>query len=228
MSWDGSISVDQARRLLGVSAGCTPEELRAAYRASLKRAHPDQGGTDDALRLTLDAYRLLEGREAAQQEAFGKDEASPQERLEITPVIAVVGGRIVTRLADGTRVAITVPAGLRNGDRISAKGAVLGVVIKGRPELFVSGDDLCMIVRTTEAVCREGGRLKIKTPAGSRLVWVPRQVGMNRIVRIAGQGLPPAGRHRQGALVLKLVTGKEKESPTGAKRKRFSADWATA
>jgi len=227
MDGEGSLSLDQARRLLGVVAGCTPDELRAAYRSALKRAHPDQGGTDVALRLTLEAYRMLEGRSATRNQTF-EEERGPQERLEITPVIAVVGGRVVTRMADGSRVAITLPPGLRNGDRISARSAVLTISIKGRPEMFVSGDDLCMLVRTTEAVCREGGRLKIKTPSGSRMVWVPRQVGSNRIVRIAGQGLPAAGRHRQGALVLKLVTGKDKETGAGVKRKRFSADWAAA
>ena len=34
-------------------------------------------------------------------------------RLEITPTIAMNGGRSVTRLLDGRRIAVTLPPGLR-------------------------------------------------------------------------------------------------------------------
>ena len=57
----------EARRLLGVDADATPEQIKAAYRASLKDWHPDRLGGDadrapdsaDRTRLIISAYRLL-------------------------------------------------------------------------------------------------------------------------------------------------------------------------
>lgn len=226
---DGAISADQARRILGVAVEATSDELRVAYRVALKIAHPDHGGTDERLRLTVEAYRILTERPkvSTRQQASGFEPAPS--KLEINPVMAVVGGRTITRLPDGRRVAITLPAGLRQGDRISLMGVVLLISIKGRAELFVSGDDLCMIVKTTAAVLRDGGRLQIKTPTGPRTVWAPKQSGTNGIVRIPGQGLPASGRHKQGALLLKLVAEKgDKESRVRTGRRRFGVDWQTA
>lgn len=221
---DSAINADQARRILGVTAEVTPEELRVAYRVALKIAHPDTGGTDERLRLTVEAYRVLsENPQVSTRRAPNFE--TPPSKLEINPVTAVVGGRTVTRLADGRRVAITLPAGLRQGDRISLMGVVLQISIKGRPDLFVSGDDLCMIVKTTAAVLRDGGRLQIKTPTGPRTVWAPKQAGTNGIVRIPGQGLPASGRHKQGALLLKLVAEKgDKETRVRSRVRRLAPD----
>ncbi len=40
------MSVEEAREILGVDAGASEAEIEAAYRAEMKRAHPDQGGSD--------------------------------------------------------------------------------------------------------------------------------------------------------------------------------------
>jgi lysylphosphatidylglycerol synthetase-like protein (DUF2156 family) len=49
-----------ARRILGVSATATADEIRAAYRAKMAKAHPDTGGSHaDAARLTAARDRLL-------------------------------------------------------------------------------------------------------------------------------------------------------------------------
>jgi DnaJ-class molecular chaperone len=36
-------------QVLGLAPGATKEEVEAAYRAAAKAAHPDQGGTDEAM-----------------------------------------------------------------------------------------------------------------------------------------------------------------------------------
>lgn len=207
----GEMTLDQARRLLGLDASASPEVMKAAYKAAVKTAHPDHGGTAERLRLTLEAWRILEGRPAPSASYSGSSDHHAHDsipRLEITPVLAVVGGRLTTRLHDGRKVAVALPAGLRQGDKIMVSGMRLMIAIKGRPDMFVSGDDLCMTVPVNETILRDGGHLKVKTPMGSRMVWAPKQVGTNRIVRITGQGLPAAGRHQLGALVLKLVPEK--------------------
>ena len=215
MNRSGEMSLAMARRVLGVGEAASSDEIRAAYRAAVKTAHPDHGGTAEELRLTLEAFRILEGRPApstAQAETAGPT----VNRLEITPVIAVVGGRMITRLPDGRKAAITLPPGLRAGDKIMASGVRLTITIKGRPDLFVSGDDLCMSIKAAPSVFKEGGQLKIKTPTGSRMVWIS-TVGANNIVRINGQGLPATAKHKQGALLLKLIPDKGAKEP---KRRR--------
>jgi hypothetical protein len=50
----------QARAILGVSAAAAESDIRAAYRAKMRRAHPDQGGPhNEAARLTAARDRLL-------------------------------------------------------------------------------------------------------------------------------------------------------------------------
>lgn len=229
MSGTDRISVEEARRILAVSADADAGTLRAAFNKAAKACHPDHGGRDEDLRRTLEAYRVLEAWLAVKTAPKAETDSRQGVRLEITPVIAVSGGRTVTRLPDGRKVALTLPAGLRNGDKVSAAGEVLSVFIRGRPELFVSGDDLCLTVKVGAALLREGGRVKIKTPFGQRMVWVPKQVGTNRIVRVLGHGLPAQGKHAQGAMILKLVLDKKiKETPSRSKLRRFSSDWAAA
>lgn len=50
----------EARSLLGVTAAATPEQINAAWRRLMARAHPDQGGTEGlAARLNAARDRLL-------------------------------------------------------------------------------------------------------------------------------------------------------------------------
>jgi len=50
----------EARSLLGVTASATPQEINAAWKRLMGRAHPDQGGTEGlASRLNAARDRLL-------------------------------------------------------------------------------------------------------------------------------------------------------------------------
>ena len=50
----------EARSLLGVAAGATPQEINTAWKRLMGRAHPDQGGTEGlASRLNAARDRLL-------------------------------------------------------------------------------------------------------------------------------------------------------------------------
>jgi curved DNA-binding protein len=191
------MTMEAARRLLSVVADADAEILKSARNKAMMSAHPDHGGSEESLRLVIEAYSIL----------IGESEAGPEtlQRLEISPTIAMLGGRHQTRLADGRRIAISLPAGLRNGDKVSAGGAMLTVRIKAGGGVFVSGDDLCMQIKASNTLLANGGRVKVKTPAGYCVVWIPKQVGSNRIVRVLGRGLPARGRYPQGALLIKLV-----------------------
>lgn len=220
---------DQARRVLAVEVKATRDQIRVAYRAALLRAHPDQGGTEEMLRLVLEAWKTLDEENQATPDDDAKMFTPGLARLEITPVIAMAGGRVITRLNDGRRVNVTLKAGLRQGDKIKVKDTILQVAIKGRRELFVSGDDLCIMVRTTAQVLLEGGRVTVKTPSGPKTFWVSKPQNSNHIVRIPGQGLPANGKHKQGNMILKLVPERgPKDSRLREKLKKFSGDWAPA
>ena len=58
MNRSGEMSLAMARRVLGVGEKASPDEIRSAYRAAVKTAHPDHGGTAEELRLTLEAWRI--------------------------------------------------------------------------------------------------------------------------------------------------------------------------
>ena len=56
------MSAAEARSLLGVSPDATPEQIQAAWRRLMARAHPDQGGTEGlASRLNAARDRLRKG-----------------------------------------------------------------------------------------------------------------------------------------------------------------------
>ncbi|MBX9802755.1 MAG: molecular chaperone DnaJ [Caulobacteraceae bacterium] len=55
-----AMSAAEARSLLGVTAAATPQEINAAWKRLMGRAHPDQGGTEGlASRLNAARDRLL-------------------------------------------------------------------------------------------------------------------------------------------------------------------------
>jgi TPR repeat protein len=41
----GNMSAEQAREILGISAGATEQDIRAAYNRLMRRVHPDVGGS---------------------------------------------------------------------------------------------------------------------------------------------------------------------------------------
>lgn len=62
MPW-GPMTEAEARRVLGVGEGATPEEIQAAYRARMRTAHPDQGGDPElAARLNTARDKLTKKR----------------------------------------------------------------------------------------------------------------------------------------------------------------------
>ena len=57
-----AMTTAEARSLLGVAADATPQQINAAWKRLMARAHPDQGGTEGlAARLNAARDRLLKG-----------------------------------------------------------------------------------------------------------------------------------------------------------------------
>ena len=56
----GAMAEEEAYEILGLQRGASPEQVRAAHRALMKRIHPDQGGTAElAARVNAARDRLL-------------------------------------------------------------------------------------------------------------------------------------------------------------------------
>ena len=58
------MSTAQAHEVLGLKAGATEEEIRAAYNRLMKRVHPDRGGSDFFAKQLNAARDVLLGRGA--------------------------------------------------------------------------------------------------------------------------------------------------------------------
>jgi hypothetical protein len=113
---------DAARRVLGVGRGSSLEELRAAYRTALRRAHPDHAGAgdaaDSATRDVVAAYRLLTERSAAPPPpppATSAPHAAPPPASGETS-ISVDGDTVVAELPAGDLFPMLVAVAERLGD----------------------------------------------------------------------------------------------------------------
>jgi curved DNA-binding protein len=225
----GEMTLKEARALLGVGAEASFDDVRQAYRALAKTAHPDRsGGGADAFRRIVTAYRRLSQAAVAVEPAGSRRDAPPEAgRLEITPLMAWAGGAVEHRTTDGRRLRVRLPVGLRNGDVVRAGDERLAVVIRNEAGMMVRGDDLWITVTVPPRTLVEGGRAPVVTPVGRRILWVDKKAGERRLLRAPGLGLPPRGGRPQGSLFVRLApkTG-PLDSAARMLLQRFAAAWA--
>jgi curved DNA-binding protein len=223
-----SLSLKQARALLGVDARASQADVRNAFRQAAKHAHPDRaGGETERFHRISEAYRRLQAGEHAAEGAEPAARGAADPVLSISPIVAWAGGEARHVLPDGRRMKLRLPPGLRAGDQVRADGEVFRVEIKSDGDLVVRGDDLWMTVEVPSATLAQGGRVAVVTPIGQRILWVNRKAAERRLVRAPGLGLPARGRRRQGHLFLRLAPKKGlAESAARLLLRRFAAAWA--
>lgn len=241
----------EARRVLNVAEGADAAALRRAFHAAVKAAHPDHGGDAARLRRVLEAHRLLcaliearaaaprpqapaerprrpaKAAAAADEPAAARDE--PPLRLSIAE--AFQGARKSVRLLDGRLLRVSVPAGVRSGERLrisqSPREVMLTVSVLAEPGAALRGGDLWLTRAVPPGFLKSGGRLELDTPLGKRRVWIPRTAAARGLYRLAGQGLPARGGRAKGHIFLKLEPDPAMpESPTQSLLKRFASSWA--
>lgn len=224
------MTLKMAREVLGVSSLSTPAEVRAAFREAAKRAHPDAGGSDGAFRQVVDAYRRLRNPivdDGLAPPPARRSQPAPDPRLTIAPITALLGGVAEHRLPDGRTIRITLPAGLRCGDKVRAGDAKLEVYVRAEGGVLVRGHDLWMTAHLSPATLKKGGRISLETPLGKRIVWITRKASERGLVRLEGQGLPARGRHPKGHLFIRLAqTAGATDSAAVSLLRRFAAAWA--
>lgn len=217
----------RARAVLGVRGNVGEAALRAAFRNAVKTAHPDRPCGDAAkLREVIEAYGLLKGAPVPAPTPPPPPKPVLADGIEISPALAASGGRAITRLGDGRRLALDLPPGLRPGDTVRAGETLLTVSVKGAAGLTLRGDDLWL---TAELPHQAGGRLPLATPTGPKEIWIGRRDIARGLVRLAGQGLPARGPHAAGDLIITLrPPPPPAESGARSRLRAFQANWAPA
>jgi curved DNA-binding protein len=227
-----AMTFKRARELLGVPPQADQAQVREAYRAAVKRVHPDRpGGDADAFREVVAAYERLRLPKTPDRIVFPPATAQPRPPqpivLEISPLLALTGGSIDHSLKGGRKLRITLPAGMRARETIQAGGVTLTIFVRGERGVIVRGDDLWLTVEVESETLTRGGRIAVDTPLGRRIIWITQKAGERRLVRLPGQGLPARGDRRQGHMFLRLAPKTETaESPARNLLRRFAAAWA--
>jgi curved DNA-binding protein len=227
-----AMTFKRAREVLGVPPQADQDVVRQAYKAAVKRVHPDRpGGDADAFREVVAAYERLKLPDAPQRITFAPAPVQPRPpqppTLEISPLLAMTGGAADHVMKDGRKLKLTLPGGLRAGEVIQAGDIPLTIFIRGDRGVIVRGDDLWLTVQVEAEVLMRGGRIAVDTPMGRRIIWITQKAGERRLVRLQGQGLPPRGERRQGHMFLRLAPKAETaESPARNLLRRFAAAWA--
>lgn len=224
----------EAARLLGVDPDCAEDTLTAAFRAQVKRTHPDRpGGDAERLRAVIAAYHHLRARPRAPRSVGARVapvRAPGPAILEISAMEALFGVRRTIAAAGGRSRLARLPAGLRAGERVRLGGEVMTVAIASAGAFAVIGDHVCLTQAVEPQVLRQGGLVRVETPRGPRQVRITRQDAIRGLARLSGAGLPARGVRPQGDLLIWLKTEAEAEvrleTPAQVKLRRFTADWA--
>lgn len=225
----------RALATLGLTSDAGLEEVRRAFRGRVMADHPDRpGGDAQRFNEALQAYRFLQAKfQAAGVTAKAPAPAAPV-TVTITPKEAFSGGeRRLPSQSQPDRV-VTLPPGLRDGDRLRVGDDVYEVHIRNRSELRAEGDDLHLTVNAPSDLMHNGGRLAIQTPAGPRHIYVARQSGP--VICLNGLGLPATRSHARGSLYVHLFANRDRpadletspdpDTPAQEKRRRFAKTWA--
>jgi len=222
------MTLKHAREVLGVTSAATPAEVRQAFREAAKRAHPDAGGDEGAFRQVVQAFhRLQDPLDDRFTATPVRPRATPDPDLEISPTLALEGGEVDHRMPDGKRIRITLPAGLRSGDKVRVDGGELCVYIRAQDGVIIRGDDIWMTAKVAPGVLKKGGRISLDTPLGRRSVWIDRKAAERGLVRVEDQGLPARGRRQAGHLFVRLTVQQGMaDSAALALLRRFAAAWA--
>jgi len=222
-------SRDEALALLGLDGVADSIALKAAFRAAIKAARPDQGGDETRYRKVIAAWRLLQAEMPAPPSTF----AEPTSALPVIPVTprqALKGG--TTTVSIGARaLKVRVTKGVRTGDLLRLKGRaddggdlMLPVLIKGDDGLSAVGDDLYMDWPVTPRLLDDGGRVEIQTHAGPRSAWLmPGQQTLR--LRLKDLGLPARKTRPQGHLFVTLIRAADAPSPTEDRLAQFTRVW---
>jgi curved DNA-binding protein len=141
--------------------------------------------------------------------------------------VALEGGDVDHRTPDGALIRITLPPGLRSGDKVVAGQWELCVYTRAEGGVIVRGDDVWMTVKVAPGLLKKGGRPQPGHPARppqhlDRQEGRRARPGARRRRRPAGPRPPGAGH-----LFVRLSASPGlADSAALALLRRFAAAWA--
>jgi curved DNA-binding protein len=154
---------------------------------------------------------LLRGFGTGRGQAQPRRAQSLEHPVEVTLEEAYRGTTRTLSFADGKRLEVKVPAGVRTGSRVrlAGKGArggdlYLKVTVKPHPTFERRGDDLLVGVSVPLVVAMLGGEAQVPTLKGKVALKIPAETQNGRTFRLAGQGMPHLGNKSSGDLMAKV------------------------
>ncbi|MBJ7510385.1 DnaJ C-terminal domain-containing protein [Brevundimonas sp.] len=225
-------AVRDALSTLGLQDAADAESLKAAFRAAVKAARPDQpGGDADRFRRVIAAYRLVQAYRPGDAAPRTPDRPAAPPVLSLSPLQAVAGAKIDLRLGART-IRVAAPPGLRTGETLRLRGGaadradlLLAVLIRPQDGLSVLGDDLFMSWPTPQRLLQEGGRVEIDTHAGTRSAWITPDRAAPVRIRLKNLGLPARGSRSAGHLFVTLTPSSDTRSPAEDLLAQFTRAW---
>jgi hypothetical protein len=195
----------EALRIFELDDRCTPEQVRAAYRESVKVWHPDRFANDAGLRAKADrrlqeincAYAVLQDRvepvETPPEATPSPHVATPRSKTQSTPARWSLAPLVIIALLAGASVVGIVMMLLRTPQKAPAPGPVSGTDLLAGPagdgSLIVLNPDprdavLVFVdagVQTRAVYLRGGERLQMLDVApGAHRIWVAAGRGWSR------------------------------------------------
>lgn len=127
----------------------------------------------------------------------------PRLQGELALEFADAYGGAVRRVRIGGRdLDVTVPAGIRSGQKLQLAGqgpggedVVLTVTVRPDPRFAQDGDTLTTTVNVPAPLAAVGGSVRVPTPRGDVEVKVPAGTSSGRRLRVRGHGWPGKGGH---------------------------------
>lgn len=161
-------------------------------------------------------------RKARRSPLKGKD---AEYSLTIPFLDAVKGTRSKVKLRNGKTLNVTIPAGVKEGQRIRlakqgqkgfaggpAGDAMIEIKIKPHPYFDRSGDDILVEVPITLDEAVLGAKISVPTISGAVKVKVPKGSSSGRKLRLKGKGVKTGKKSGDQYVILKIVVP-EKSNP---------------
>jgi DnaJ-class molecular chaperone len=161
-----------------------------------------------------------------------------QYRLPLDFLDAVNGAKRQLTLPEGSKLDVTIPPGVRDGQilRLRGKGrpgigggppgdALIEIEVRPHPLFTRKGDDIHveLPISLKEAVL--GGKVSVPTPSGSVTMTVPKWSNTGTALRLKGKGVPRPDGTRGDEYVTLNVVLPDKPDP---ELEKFVSQWRAA